>query len=150
MGDATLFPSCQWFDALAGRMETDSASYRELGSIDCAMVVKVDRPTGEELYEIVFESFGVKSVRRVASLDEATPQHFVLDAPLSVWHEMIENIRDNGAPDLEHMLNYLTFPDDPMEVSGPDQLEIDAFYRYNESLQRFFNGAEAIPTSYPE
>ena len=149
MGNATLFPSCSWFEALAGRMELERASYRELGSIDCSMVVKVDRPEGDELYEVVFESFGVRSIRRLDSLDEALPQHFVLNAPLAVWREMIENIRDDGAPDLEHTLNYLTFPDDPMEVTGPDQLEVDAFYRYNESLQRFFNGASAVSTSYP-
>jgi hypothetical protein len=61
---------------------------------------------------------------------------------------MLDNIRANGAPDLEHTLNFLTFPDDPMVVSGPDQLQTDAFYRYNESLQRFFNGAASIATSY--
>ena len=52
-----------------------------------------------------------------------------------------------GEPELAHTLNYLTFPDDPMVVGGPDQLQIDAFYRYNESLQRFFNGASSIATS---
>ncbi len=150
MGDARSFPSCSWFEALAGRMEIDRVSYRELGSIDCAMVVKVDRPEGDEFYEVVFESFGVRSIRKIDSLDEAVPQHFVLNAPLAIWREMIENISDDGAPDLTHTLNYLTFPDDPMEVTGPDQLEVDAFYRYNESLQRFFNGAAAITTSYPE
>ncbi len=34
-----------------------------------------------------------------------------------------------------------------MRVTGPDQLEVDAFYRYNETLQRFFNGAAAVPTA---
>ncbi len=47
-------------------------------------------------------------------------------------------------------LNYLTFPDDPLRVTGPNQLEVDAFYRYNESLQRFFNGAANVPTSYAQ
>ena len=54
----------------------------------------------------------------------------------------------NGRADLQHTLNYLTFPDDPMRVTGSDQLETDAFYRYNESLQRFFDGAASVPTSY--
>ena len=150
MDGATVFPSCGWFESLAGRMEADQASYRELGSIDCTMVVKVDLPEGEELYEVVFESFGVRSVRRLASLDEAVPRHFVLNAPLAVWRTMIEDIRENGGPHLHQTLNYLTFPDDPMEVTGPDQLEVDAFYRYNESLQRFFNGAVAVETRFSE
>jgi hypothetical protein len=144
----TTFPSTRWFQTLAGRMAKDEAAYRELGSIDCTMVVRVDGPAGNDLYEIVFEGFGVRSVRRLERLEDAAAGHFVLEASLETWREMIENIRANGGPDLTHTLNYLTFPDDPMRVTGPDQLEVDAFYRYNESLQRFFNGAVAVRTVY--
>jgi len=112
------------------------------------MVVKVDVDIGSQLIEVDFEAFEVKSIRSLASLDSAKPDHFVIEAPLEVWREMLENIRANESPDLEHTLNFLTFPDDPMVVSGPDQLKTDAFYRYNESLQRFFNGASSIATSY--
>ena len=44
---------------------------------------------------------------------------------------------------------YLTLPDVPLRVSGPDQLETDAFYRYNQTLQRFFDGAAWVETSFP-
>jgi hypothetical protein len=148
MSTTPVFASLQWFEALAARMHANAPQYRRLGSIDCTMVVKVDAPDGAELYEVVFESFGVKSVRRLARLDDAAPEHFVLEAPYEVWREMIENIRAHGGADREHTLNYLTFPDDPMRVSGPDQLETDAFYRYNESLQRFFDGAADVTTTY--
>jgi hypothetical protein len=67
---------------------------------------------------------------------------------MGVWREMLANISAGGTADLKHTLNFLTFPDDPMVVTGPDQLQIDAFYRYNESLQRFFDGASSIATSY--
>jgi len=146
----TIFPSTKWFEALAGRMKQDEAAYRELGSIECTMVVKVDHPKGPDLYEVVFEGFTVRSVRRLGRLADAAPGHFVLEASLETWREMIDNIRANAGPDLAHTLNYLTFPDDPMRVSGPDQLEVDAFYRYNQSLQRFFNGASTVPTVYPQ
>ena len=62
--------------------------------------------------------------------------------------DMIENIRVNNGPDLEHTLNFLTFPDDPMQVGGPDQLDVDAFYRFNESLQRFVNASAEFTTTY--
>ena len=61
---------------------------------------------------------------------------------------MVDNIRRNDGPDLEHTLNYLTLPDVPLRVSGPDQLEVDAFYRYGETIQRFSNGAAEIETRY--
>jgi hypothetical protein len=93
----------------------------------------------------------VKSILRLERLDDAAPSHFVLEASLSTWREMIENIRAHGGtPDLQHTLNYLTLPDVPMVVSGPDQLEVDTFYRYNETLQRFFNAAARVPTAYKE
>jgi len=143
-----IFPSTAWFRALARRMKQDEPAYRALGPVDCTMVVRIDTPAGPDLYEVVFERYAVRSIRRLARLEDAAPGHFVLEAPLETWREMIENIRDNAGPDLRHTLNYLTFPDVPMRVTGPDQLEVDAFYRYNESLQRFFNGAADVPTAY--
>ncbi|MCC6766258.1 MAG: hypothetical protein IT293_16480 [Deltaproteobacteria bacterium] len=148
MTDTTLFPSTQWFEALARRMDQDEAGYRELGPLECTMVVQVEAPAGTQLYEVGFDGFKTSSVRKLANLKEATSEHFVLEASLETWREMIENIRANAGPDLTHTLNYLTFPDDPMRVSGPDQLEVDAFYRYNQSLQRFFNGAAEVPTAF--
>lgn len=144
----TLFPSTKWFAALAERMAADEAAYRALGPIDCTMVLRVDAPSGPDHYEVAFEGFRVRSIRRLTSLEDAAPDHFVLEASFETWREMIENIRAHAGPDLTHTLNYLTFPDTPMRVSGPDQLEVDTFYRYNQSLQRFFNGACAVPTAY--
>jgi len=143
-----LFPSTEWFEALAQRMEHDRDAYRDLGSIDCTMVVRVDAPERSHLYEIVFAGVAVRSVRRLARIEDAAPGHFVLSASLETWREMIENIRAHGGPDLTHTLNYLTFPDYPMHVDGPDQLQVDAFYRYNQSLQRFFAGAAGVATAY--
>ena len=144
----TVFPSTDWFLALARNMEQREAEFRALGPIECTMIVQVEAPDRRQLYEIVFGGFTVRYVRQLASLEEAAPGHFVVEASLDTWREMIDNIRGNGGPDLTHTLNYLTFPDDPMRVTGPDQLEVDAFYRYNQSLQRFFNGATEVPTAY--
>ncbi len=147
--EAILFPSTAWFERLAALMHERESEFREFGAIDCAMVVKVD--IGGEpsrLFEIVFEGFGVKSIRELRDLAEAAPSHFVVEGPLAAWREMIENIHAHGGPDLAHTLNYLTLPDVPLRVVGPDQLEVDAFYRYNESLQRFFNGAAQFDTEF--
>jgi hypothetical protein len=144
------FPSKKWFEALAERMTTDAAAFRKLGPVDCTMVVKVDADGRERCIRISFEGFRIKSIRELESMYAAPLSHFVVEGPLHAWREMIENVQANGGPDREHTLNYLTFPDDPLRVTGPSQLEIDAFYRYNESLQRFFNGAAKLPTSYAQ
>jgi hypothetical protein len=144
MGKKNSFPSQFWFEALADRAIENADEYRRFGPVDCTMVIKVDEAERSRLVEIAFEAYSIKSVRSLKCLDDAEPDHFVLEATLETWREMLENIVANGGPDLEHTLNFLTFPDDPMVVSGPDQLQIDAFYRYNESLQRFFNGASSF------
>lgn len=149
MANSIQFPSPQWFEALAHQMIENHENFRTFGPVDCTMVVKVQDTGGDTFVEIAFESYGVKSVRTLESIDDAQPSHFVIEAPLAIWREMLDNIRANGSADLKHTLNFLTFPDDPMLVSGPDQLETDAFFRYNESLQRFFDGASSIATSYP-
>ena len=112
-------------------------------------MVKVARTDESRLIEVQFKDYLVESVRELQKIEDARPEHFVVEAPLSVWRKMIDNIRSRGEPDLEHTLNYLSFPDDPMVIDGPDQLMVDAFFRYNQSLQLFFNGAAALVTDYP-
>lgn len=150
MSQSTLFPSQEWFLELGRQMQTRKYKdqYRDLGAIDCTMVVQVDDQQGPEFIEVKFKSYEVESVRYLNSIDEADPEHFRIEGSIGAWQDMIENIRENGEPDLEHTLNFLTFPDDPMVVAGPDQLQTDTFYRYNQSLQLFFNGAAEVATSY--
>ncbi|MEZ5553497.1 MAG: hypothetical protein R3E82_21635 [Pseudomonadales bacterium] len=150
MNQSVMFPSEQWFRELARQMQTEKYKdqYRGLGAIDCTMVVQVDDPQGPDLIEVQFKSYEVRSIRQLNSLDEADPEHFRIEGPYEAWQEMIENIMENGEPDLEHTLNFLTFPDDPMVVDGPDQLQTDTFYRYNQSLQLFFNGAAEVATRF--
>jgi hypothetical protein len=149
MASQVAFPSVDWFERLADAMRKEIERFSELGTTDCTMVVKVDLGApGARIYEITFEGFEVTEIRELSRVEQASASHFVVEGALEVWRDMIENIRRNGAPDLEHTLNYLTLPDVPLRVSGPDQLEVDAFYRYNETIQRFFNGAAEIETRY--
>ncbi len=148
MNKTTEFPSVEWFELLARQMDDKCEAYRVLGACDCCMVVKVALADEVRLIEVKFNGYAAESVRELDKIEDAQPEHFVVEATLDAWREMIENIRSRGEPDLEHTLNYLTFPDDPMLVDGPDQLMIDAFYRYNQSLQLFFNGAAAFATDY--
>ncbi len=141
MNDITSFPSEAWIDALAEVMQKNRALYEPLGATDCTMVIQYDDTEKTNLIEVKFKSYEVESVRCLDSVSDADPDHFTITATQDIWREMIGNIISNGSPDLEHTLNFLTFPDDPMVVDGPDQLQIDAFFRYNQSLQLFFNGA---------
>ena len=144
------FPSTAWFRALAERMAAQPQKYRNLGSMDLTLLPRIVFPDGHaELYGLAFEGHRCRSVDRLPDVGAVRTRHpVVIEGEYAAWREMIENIRANAGPDLTHSLNYLTFPDYPMRVTGPDQLEVDAFYRYNQSLQRFFNGAAVVPTVY--
>ena len=64
------------------------------------------------------------------------------------WKEMIQNIQANNGPDLQHTLNYLALPDDPLYIAAPDFLSRDLFARYGQTYQLFFNGAVHVPTVF--
>jgi len=76
----------------------------------------------------------------------------ILEGDYAAWKEMIESIRTHGSADLTHTLNYLTLPDWPLRLVAVNeeegQLDVDRFYRYQESLQAFFDEAAAVETRF--
>ncbi|HSD11359.1 MAG TPA: hypothetical protein VLF14_10255 [Candidatus Binatia bacterium] len=72
----------------------------------------------------------------------------MLEGSVATWREMIEAIERNGKADLPHTLNTLTLADVPMRVSAANQLDVDRFYRYQETLQEFFDEAAGFRTEF--
>ena len=108
-----LFPSQRWFEALARQMIENGEGFRVLGPIDCTMVVKVDAAEESHLFEVVFETYQAKTIRPLKTLDAARPDHFVIEAPVEVWREMLRIVRDTmgtvaaqgGKPSLESLVH---------------------------------------------
>ncbi len=69
MPEELTFPSKNWFERLAAFMRADESSFRLLGPVDCSMVVKVGRDAETELFEVVFEAFGVRAIRRLERIE---------------------------------------------------------------------------------
>lgn len=144
------FPSVEWFTALARAMDGASDRYRRLGTIDLVLVAKIDFPRRSEAYELTFSGYRCLAVRRLGSLGEAAPDAVVLEGSHSTWRDMIRSAERNGKADLAHTLNTLTLADEPMRVTAEDQLGIDAFYRFQETLQEFFDEAAAFRTAFED
>lgn len=143
----TKFPSVEWFQALSERAAADREEFKRLGYFDANVGVKIDaNGAGTKGYVLEFASYGVRSVKDVA--DPVPVSDFTIEGSLDAWTEMVRNIQDHGEPDLDHTLNRLTMAGVPMKVVAKDQLEIDLFYRFNQSLQAFFNEAAALPTEF--
>ncbi len=143
------FPTVGWFQALVDQAAQRVDTFRRLGFCDANVGVKVLGDQGlrdDAGFVLRFDGYRCKAV-------EATPQpektaDFVLEGKYGAWKEMIENIKDNGGPDLNHTLNYLTLPGDPIKIAARDQLKQDLFFRYNGTLQEFFNGAQYVETEF--
>jgi hypothetical protein len=148
------FPSVAWFRHLAERMAAAPEKYRKLGVLDVTLVPRIHFPDGHsETYALAFEGYGCRAVERLDDGARVGARHPVLlEGEYGAWKEMVENIRSHGQADLTHTLNYLTLPDWPFTLSPLDeaagQLDVDRFYRYNDSLQEFFNEAAAVETRF--
>ena len=148
------FPSTGWFRLLADRMAAQPEKYRKLGAMDLTLVPRITFPNGAaEVFSLTFEGNACRVVEALEDAGAVRGRHpVILEGEYGAWKEMIENIRQHGRADLQHTLNYLTLPDWPMRLMPVDeaqgQLDVDRFYRYNETLQEFFDEASRIETRF--
>ncbi|HXH22475.1 MAG TPA: hypothetical protein VNN10_10620 [Dehalococcoidia bacterium] len=136
------FPSVEWFDAIRDIFNKDER-YRHFGTVDARIGVRV----GDKAYELVFEAFECVSAREisVSQLDECD---FYLEQEPEKWREMLENIKANGKADITHTLNTIDLNMPQGLARGNDGYKVDLFYRYNQSLQDFFDASARIDTTF--
>lgn len=139
------FPSQEFFQGLRDRVNANPDRFRRLGTVDMTLVVKIDYDdSSSECYEIVFSGYRCVSVAPVAAVSQVSSEAVVLSGSYSSWREMIENIVANGQADMDHTLNTLTLLDEPLRIDSANQLNTDLFYRYQQNLQEFFDGAAPV------
>jgi hypothetical protein len=150
---AVPFPSLAWFRRLADLMNANRARQEQLGYVDCvAEFTVLDGGPGRTPWsvQVKFEEFAAVDVRAVSAADTDRAD-FVLEASLATWREMIDSITAGGGrPDLDHTLNRLTHMGSPIALRSDDPLRRDLYFRYNQSLQEFFNACSAVRTTFPE
>ncbi len=145
-GTALIFPSLEWFEALRQIANADG-DFRRLGNIDTTMGIKV----GSEVFLLHFEAFQCVRVD-AGSEDDLFELDFYLEMSEDHWQEMLENIKANGGADHSHTLNSLdlTLPGGVASNETGDQYQADLFFRYNESLQHFFNLSAQLDTVFQD
>ena len=140
------FPSVAWFDEVRGIFNADE-SYRGAGggTCNCEAGMKI----GDDVFVLTFE--GLECSRAVAA-DEAALDDvdFYLDMSKQDWREMVRNIAVNDGADLHHTLNTLDLDrEDGLATSHHgDQYREDLFFRYNQTLQFFFNASARVKTEF--
>ncbi len=137
-----LFPSVEWFEAIRSIVNKDDR-FKHFGTVDAKLGVKFE----DTCFEIVFEAFECMSVRGIteAELDSCD---FYLDQPAEAWRDMIENIKKNGKADITHTLNTIDLNMPLGLARGNDGYKVDLFYRFNQTLQDFFDTSARIDTTF--
>ena len=136
------FPSVEWFNALKDLVNKDP-EFRALGTVDSVLGVKV----GNKIFELTFDAFECMNVRE-ASENDLRDMDFWLEQPYDNWKDMIENIKKHGKADLTHTLNTIDLSIPEGLARAHDGYRRDAFYRFNQSIQDYFNASAKIDTQF--
>lgn len=142
------FPSLAFFQALQTLMRQDEARFRRLGFIDTTFGIHIVTTDRAWQYLLTFEVFECREVREVSGFDLAAID-FVLTGDLAAWVEMLDNIRQHGGADVSHSLNTLTHFGERLTLLYDDPDNRDKFFRFQESIQEFFDLASKLDVELP-
>ena len=137
------FPSVEWFKTAADLLNK-SDSFKRLGTCDSEMGVQV----GDEIFELDFEAFEVRDVKKIDQA-RADQLDFVLVQSPEAWKAMLDDIKANGRATHEFTLNSLDLRSDTEFAKGKDYHRRDAFYRFNQTFQEYFDMAAKVETTFP-
>jgi hypothetical protein len=138
------FPSAGWFRTIA-EMVNEDEGYRRLGTCDAEIGIKV--PDAQKYFKLTFEAFEVAGAREVNEV-EAEDADFWLELSYARWKEMLQNIKQNGQADLHHTLNTIDVEEPQGLARSHDGYRRDAFYRFNQTFQYFFDASARIDTLF--
>ena len=142
------FPSTEWFDDVRKVFNSDE-SYQGGGGGACNTLMGVK--IGAHSFLITFEGAECSAAAQVqeSDLDAAD---FILEMAYTDWREMVENIAQNGRADLNYTLNTLDLgrPEGLSHSAHGDQYREDLFFRYNQTMQYFFDASARVKTQFAE
>ena len=137
------FPSVEWFKQ-AGDLLNKSDSFKRLGTCDTQMGVQV----GDQYFQVDFEAFEVSGVYKIDA-HKADELDVTLVQTPEAWKAMLDDIKANGQATHEFTLNSLDLRSDQGLARGKDYNRRDAFYRFNQTLQDYFDMSAKMETTYP-
>ena len=137
------FPSVEWLQEAANLLNK-SDSFKRLGTTDCEMGVQV----GDQFYEVDFEAFEITKVSLIDAARAADLDFTLVQTP-DAWQAMLEDIKLNGRATHDFTLNSLDLRTTEELARGKDYHRRDAFYRFNQTFQEYFDNAAKMETTFP-
>ena len=136
------FPSVEWFQSAADILNK-SDSFKRLGTCDAEMGVQV----GEKFYELDFEAFEVRTVKEIDAARAAELDFTLVQSP-DDWKAMLLDIQENGRATHDFTLNSLDLRSEAELARGKDYHRRDAFYRFNQTFQEYFDNTAKLETKF--
>ena len=137
-----VFPSLAWFEELR-RLVNEDPAYRQIGTVDASMGIKI----GDEVFVVTFEAFECSAVRAGNEYDLINVDFFI-EMDWDAWKTMLEDIKANGGAGSGQTLVSLDMLNEISTNATGDQLRADMFFRYNQSLQHFFDLSASLDTVF--
>lgn len=141
------FPSVKWFDSVRRVFNSDE-SYRGGGGGQCHCSTGIEVGS-KQRFLLTFAGFECTDAVEVGA-DGFAHADFYLTMPKSDWRAMLEDIRTNDGATLHFTLNTLDLDrSDGLATSvHGDQMREDLFFRYNQTLQYFFDASARVKTEF--
>ncbi len=138
------FPSTEWFEELAA-ITVEDEGYRKFGRLNAVVAFKV----GETVISVNFDVLNIHEISAITE-NEMRDADFVVEMEPDQWRGMLEDIASNGHASLDWTLNTLDLKfDEPIHRNlMEDGFKADMFFRYNPSLQVFFDNVSKIETEF--
>ena len=142
------FPSLAFFQALQTLLRQEEARFRRLGFVDTTFGIHiVGAKELEWRYLLTFEVFDCREAIEVRNFDFSMTD-FVVKGDLPAWTEMLTNIHEHKGADVTHSLNTLTHFGERLEILYDDPDNRDKFFRFQESIQEFFDLASTLDLAF--
>lgn len=132
-----------FFDALATEMNAHPETYEVLGDLDMDIALVMTGEHGDFRVRLTFEGITCAGVDEIGDGDEFTASCF-LQGPLVEWQAMFDDIVEHGHATGWWTLNSLSLVGDKIAVHGDDPLGVDLFFRFNQTVQNFVDGAAKV------
>jgi hypothetical protein len=141
------FPSVEWLDEVRGVFNTHP-EYHGAGGGRCNAAVGLK--VGDDNFLVQFKGLECVEAREVTD-DDLVEADFYLDMEPDEWQAMLASIKDNGHAGLDYTLNTIDLNKAPRGLAiskTNDQYRTDLFYRFNQTLQFFFDASSKVDTQF--
>jgi hypothetical protein len=141
-----VFPSVEWFDAVSRSFNSDEANRTAGGGIADADVGIIFE---DQVFLLNFAGYECEKASVIQRSDLENTD-FYLEMHPDDWIEMLINIQQNGTADMDYTLNTLDLDsEDGLAKSATgDQYRLDKFFRFNQTMQYFFDASSNVETEF--